>query len=149
MIPKIRQSHDQKTYEFNIPPKMLMKIDFTLESARRISNAFLTVSGVAPLLVSSALHTIRYKGDVNEPADVKEVGWLTTVERKHVHGGHGKTGTVHQAADITVKLDEVEVGLLRLDLGGLLLRDVAEVEDVLLTELGVVIKAELGVHAVS
>ena len=40
----------------NLPPKMLIKMLFTLGSAIKISNAFLTVSGVAPLYNMGQLH---------------------------------------------------------------------------------------------
>ena len=46
-----------------------------------------------------------------------------------------------------VELDEVEVSLLGFDFGRLLLRNVSESEDVLLTEVSIVVEAELGVHA--
>ncbi|KAI6768740.1 hypothetical protein HG531_010929 [Fusarium graminearum] len=79
--------------------------------------------------------------------NVEEVGGLATVQLDDVHGGHGKTSTVDEAADITVKLDEVEVGLGSADLIGVLLSGVAPLKDLLLSEVGVVVKAELGVHA--
>lgn len=79
--------------------------------------------------------------------DVEEVGGRTAVELDNVHGGHGKTGTVDEAANVTVKLDEVEAGLGGLDLVGVLLGGVAPLEDLLLSEVGVVVEAELGVHA--
>ena len=79
--------------------------------------------------------------------DVEEVGGCATVELDNVHGGHGETGTVDEAADVTVKLDEVEAGLGGLDLIGVLLGGVAPLKDLLLSELGVVVEAELGVHA--
>ena len=70
------------------------------------------------------------------------------MEGEDIHGGHGKTGTVHQAPNATIELDEVEVVLLRLNLRWLLLRDIPERENVRLTEVRVVVEAELGVHAI-
>lgn len=79
--------------------------------------------------------------------NVEEVGGLSTVQLDDVHGSHGKTGTVDEAADITVKLDEVKVGLGSADLIRILLGGVAPLKDILLSELGVVVETELGVHA--
>ena len=52
-----------------------------------------------------------------------------------------------KAADAAVQLDVVEVVLRGLDLGGGLLRCVAQREDVWLPEARVLVKVELGVHA--
>jgi hypothetical protein len=79
-------------------------------------------------------------------SNVEEVGGGAAVQLDDVHGGHGKTGTVDEAADITVKLDEVEANLGSLDLIGVLLGDVPPLENLLLAEVGVVVEAELGVH---
>lgn len=78
--------------------------------------------------------------------DVKEVGGLATVQLDDVHGSHGETGTVDKAANVTIELDEVEAGLGGANLIGILLGGVAELEDVGLPEISVVIEAELGVH---
>jgi hypothetical protein len=78
--------------------------------------------------------------------DVQEVGGRTAVQLDDVHGGHGKTGTVDEAANVTVKLDEVEANLGGLDLVSVLLGDVPPFEDLLLAEIGVVVEPELGVH---
>ena len=61
--------------------------------------------------------------------DVEEVGGAAAVEVEDVHGGHGESGAVDEASDRAVKLDEVEAKLGRLDLGGVLLGQVAEAED--------------------
>lgn len=79
--------------------------------------------------------------------NVEEVSGLASVQLDDIHGSHGKTGTVDKAADITVKLDEVEVGLSGADLIGVLLGGVAPLKDILLSELSVVVETELGVHA--
>lgn len=80
-------------------------------------------------------------------ADIQEVGGLAAVELDNVHGGHGKTGTVDEAADIAIELDEVQAGLGGTDLISVLLGLIAHLKDVLLPEVGVVVEAELGVHA--
>ena len=83
----------------------------------------------------------------HEPSDIEEVGWVAAVEGEDVHSGHSETCTVNKAANVAVELDEVEVSLLGFDFGRLLLRNVSESEDVLLTEVSIVVEAELGVHA--
>lgn len=79
--------------------------------------------------------------------NVEEVGGLTAVQLDDVHGGHGQTGTVDQAADVTVQLDEVEARLRSANLIGILLSGVAPLKDLLLPVVCVVIETELGVHA--
>lgn len=79
-------------------------------------------------------------------ADVEEVSGATAVQLDDVHGGHGETSTVDQAANVTVKLDEVQTVLGSLDLIHILLGGIAPREDLLLAELGVLVEAELGVH---
>lgn len=68
------------------------------------------------------------------------------MEVKDVHGSHGKTGTVNETANVTVKLDKVETVLGSLDLLSVLLGGVSELEDILLSEVGVVVETKLGVH---
>jgi hypothetical protein len=123
---------------------MLMKILFTLGSARRISNAFLTVSGVAPLNTWYEYYPKRRNERI--PSDIQEVGGLTAVQRKDIHRGHRQASSVDETANVAIKFDKVQVRLLCLNLGRLLLRDVTEVENIFLAELGVIVKAELGVH---
>lgn len=72
---------------------------------------------------------------------------MTAVQSKNIHSRHGQTGTVDQAADVTIKLDEVQVVLLRFNFRGLFLGNVPKGENVLLAELSVVVETELGVHA--
>lgn len=79
--------------------------------------------------------------------DVEEVGGLAAVELDDIHGSHGKTGTIDEAADIAVELDEVEVGLGGPHLIGILLGGIAPREDLLLAEVGVVVETKLSVHA--
>ena len=112
-----------------------MKILFTEGSAKRISNAFFTVSGVAPLKDNQKLIFFKRKGGIySVPSDVKEVGGLSTVKTEYIHSCHCKSGTVDETADISIKFDEVKVILLCLNLGGLLLGDIAKGKDILLTE---------------
>ena len=42
-------------------------------------------------------------------ADIQEIGGLTTVELNDIHGGHGESGTVDEAADVTTDMDVVQV----------------------------------------
>ena len=83
------------------------------------------------------------------PSDVEEVGRVAAMEREDVHGGHSQSSTVDQASDAAVQLDEIQIRLLGLDLGRFLLRNIPQAEYILLTEVRVVVKAELGVHATS
>ncbi len=69
------------------------------------------------------------------------------MQRDDVHGGHGQTGTVHHAADVSVHLDVVEAELGGANLSRIGLAQVLLVEDRFLTELGVVVKVQLGVKA--
>jgi len=80
-------------------------------------------------------------------SDVEEVGGVAAVELEDVHRRHGEAGAVDEAANVAVELDEVEAVLGGVDLSRVLLRLVAHGKDVLLAELGVLVKAELGVHA--
>lgn len=68
------------------------------------------------------------------------------MEIEDVHGSHGKTGTVNETANVTVKLDEVETVLGSLDFLSILLGGVSELEDVRLSEVGVIVETKLGVH---
>ena len=86
----------------------------------------------------------RYR---NVPSDVKEVSGVTAVEGKDVHGSHGQSSAVHQASDVAIKLDEVEVSFLCLDLRRFFLSNVAKLEYIRLTELRIIVEAEFGVHA--
>jgi hypothetical protein len=58
-------------------------------------------------------------------SDVEKVGGVASVEREHIHGCHGETCAIDEAADVTVEFDKVEVGFLRFDFGGFFLADVA------------------------
>lgn len=80
------------------------------------------------------------------PSDVQEVGRLTTVQGKNVHRGHRQASAVDEAPDVAIKFDKVQVRFLSLNLGRFLLRYVTEVEYIFLAELGVIVKAKLGVH---
>lgn len=46
-------------------------------------------------------------GGGSTTTNVEEVGGLATVELDDIHGSHGKTGTVDEAANVTIELDEV------------------------------------------
>lgn len=93
------------------------------------------------------LESLLNGGRSGTTTNVEEVGGLTTVQLDNVHGGHGKTGTVDEAADITIELDEVKVGLGSADLIRVLLAGVAPLKHLLLSEIGIVVETELGVHA--
>ena len=86
---------------------MLMNILLTDGSASNISNAFLTVSGVAPVHSHKFVVGLMLKSIIDLPSDVKEVSRLSTMKAEHVHSSHRKTRPVNKATDIPVKLDEV------------------------------------------
>lgn len=80
-------------------------------------------------------------------SDVQKVGRVPSVQLEHVHRGHGKTGSVDETSDVAVQLDKVQPVLGRFDLLRVFLGRIPEREDVFLTEVGVVVETELGVHA--
>ena len=123
-----------------------MKMLFTFGSALRISKAFFTVSGVAPLCgrISPTESAVKRN---HAPSNVKEVSGLSTVKAKHVHRSHSEPCTVDESANISIKLDEVQVIFLCFNFGRLLLRDVTKGVDILLTEGSIVIEAEFSIHA--
>lgn len=99
--------------------------------------------GIASNKLKSLLDSSRGSTATN----IKEISRLTAVKLDDIHGGHGKTGAVNQAADITIKLDEVQARLGSANLLGVLLGGVAPLKDLLLTEIGIVIETELCIHA--
>ena len=84
---------------------------------------------------------------VGASTDIKEVGRVSAVELDDVHGGHGQTRSVDQAANGALEPDVVEAGLGGGDLTGILLGVVSELKHILLPEICVVIKVDLGIHA--
>jgi len=99
------------------------------------------------LVAGDELKGLLDGGGGGTSTDVEEVGGLAAVELDDVHGGHGETGAVDKAANVTLELDEVEAGLSSANLLGVLLRSIAPAKDLLLPVVGVVVEAELGVHA--
>lgn len=83
------------------------------------------------------LEGLRDLLDCGAATDIEEIGGLSSVEFDDVHGGHGESGSVDHAADISVEVDVVEVGLGSSDLQGVLLLGVLKSEKVWLTEFGV------------
>lgn len=77
---------------------------------------------------------------------VEEVSGLTSVELDDVHGGHGETSSVDETSNVSVELDEVKTVSGSLNLLGVLLGQISPGPHLLLSERGVVVKAELGVH---
>lgn len=77
---------------------------------------------------------------------VEEVGGLTSVQLDDIHGGHSETSSVDKTANVSVELDEVKTVLGSLNLLGVLLGQISPGPDLLLSERGVVVEAELGVH---
>jgi len=98
-------------------------------------------------VAGNELESLLDGGRGGAATNVEEVGRLAAVELDNVHGGHGKTGAVDKAANIAIKLDEVEARLGGANLLGVLLGSVTLAEDLLLAVIGVVVEAELGIHA--
>jgi hypothetical protein len=98
--------------------------------------------------LEGSLHLLH----VGASAHVQEVGRLAALQLDDVHRGHGEAGSVDHAADVAVQRHVVEAGrdglvLVRVHvLGGE--RVLLEVEQLLLSELGVVVDADLGVDGV-
>ncbi len=78
-------------------------------------------------------------------ADVEEVGGFTSVELDDVHGGHGETGAVDEAADGSVELDVGETEFVGFEFGRVFLSGVEEGLDVLVSEKRVVVEGHFGV----
>src|SRR5574343_332121 len=94
-------------------------------------------------------HDLEGFGDLlgrGAATDVEEVGRLGAEQLDGVHGGHGQTGTVHQAADVTVERDVGEVELGGFDFVGVFFVQVAHGDDFRLTVQRVGVEVELGVE---
>src|SRR5207247_7041745 len=78
--------------------------------------------------------------------DVQEVGGLTAGVLDHVHGGHGESGAVDDAADVPVQRHVVEPVLRGLHFAGVLLGVVAQLGDVGPPEHRIVVEAHLHVQ---
>ena len=111
-----------------MPPKMLTRIAFSLGFFSMILNASVTFSVVAP------------------PPTSRKFAGAAAVELDGVHGRHGEPGAVHQAADVAVELDVVQVELRRLDLRRVLLVQVAHRDDLGMAEERVVVEVQLRVE---
>ena len=112
-----------------MPPKMLTSTAFTFLSASRMRNASVTCS-----VVGAA-------------ADVEEVGRLAAVQLDEVHRAHRQAGAVHQAADVAVEVARSSAPPRRRGLRRDPLREVSRsLEDVLVTEEGVVVEVDLRVQ---
>ncbi|EAU64946.1 conserved hypothetical protein [Stigmatella aurantiaca DW4/3-1] len=79
-------------------------------------------------------------------AHVQEVGRVAPHQLDGVHGGHGQARAVHHAADVAVQRDVGQVELLGLRLAGLLFRQVAVVEQLLVLEERVLVEGHLRVE---
>ena len=79
-------------------------------------------------------------------ADVEEVCGFAAGELDDVHGCHGEAGTVHEAGDVSVEADVVEVILAGLHFARVFFGLVAHGHNVWLAEEGVVVEVELRVE---
>ena len=83
---------------------------------------------------------------VGAAADVEEVGGVAAGVLDDVHGGHGETCTVDEAANVAVEVDVGDVVVGGLGLHGVFLGDVADLVELLVAEGSVVVKIQLGVE---
>ena len=111
-----------------MPPKMFTRIAFSFGLLQH------DLEGLGHLLGRGAA------------AHVEEVGGRAAVELDHVHGRHREARAVHEAADVAVELDVVQVELRGLDLRGILLVEVAQRDDLGMAEERVVVEVELRVE---
>src|SRR5439155_2041249 len=79
-------------------------------------------------------------------ADVEEIRRLAALQLDDVHRRHGETGAVDHAADIAVQFDVGEVVFRCLDLHRLFFGEVAQLLELGMAELGIVVEADLGVE---
>merc|ERR1719361_1875808 len=117
------------TSHFMIPPKMLIKIPFTLGSAAKILNASSTCFSLAPPPTSKKL------------AGSPPCSLITSIVDM-------ASPAIHHAPDVAVEPDIIESDLLRLHFARVLHRGVLPREHLLVPVRSEVVEAELGVHAV-
>ena len=58
-------------------------------------------------------------------ANVEEVGRITSGELDGIHRGHGQSGSVHEAGDISIETNVAEIKLRRGDFAGIFFLGVA------------------------
>merc|ERR1719150_1772210 len=104
--------------------------------------------GFHPLVFSDDAESLPHLIFLDIATHIEEVGRLSTVELDNVHGRHGQPSTIHQASNIAIQLHIVEVVTGSINLPWVQLRGVLHVEDGLLPERGVVIKAKLGIGGI-
>jgi hypothetical protein len=94
-------------------------------------------------------HDLEGFGDLlgrGAAAHVQEVGRLGAKQLDGVHGGHGQTGAIDQAADVAVQADVGQVELRGLDFGRVFFVQVAQGHDFRVAEQRVAVEVELGVQ---
>ena len=77
--------------------------------------------------------------------DIKEVSRLTTVELDDIHGGHGETSAVDEAADVTSDVNIIKIKALGVLLTSVILSFIFDGCEVLLAEESVRIDGDLAV----
>ena len=116
------------TSHFMMPPKMFTRIAFNFG------------------LRQHDLERLGHLLGRGAAAHVEEVGGRAAVELDRVHRRHREARAVHEAADVAVELDVVQVELRGLDLRGILFVEVAQRHDVRMAEERVVVEVELRVE---
>ncbi len=77
---------------------------------------------------------------VGTAADVKEVGRFAAIQLDHVHGRHGKSGTVHHTSDASAQVHVAESLVLGFTLLALLSGWLEELGNVRVAEEGIVVE---------
>ncbi len=85
---------------------------------------------------------------VGAAADVQEIRGAAAGVFDDVHGGHGQAGAVHHAGDGAIELDVVEAELGSFHFQRIFFVQVAQFEQILVAEQGVVVEVDLGVERV-
>merc|ERR1719382_2423196 len=140
------QPHDQRDLELDA----FAGVDDAVGDRGAVHDAAKHIhqDGFHPVVFSDDAESLPHLIFLDIATHIKEVGWLATIELDDVHGRHGQPSTVHQASNVAIQLHVVEVVTGSINLPRVQLRGVLHVEDGLLPERGIVIKAKLGVSGV-
>ena len=83
---------------------------------------------------------------VGAATDIQEIRRTAAGELDDVHGGHRQAGAVHHAGDVAIELDVVQAELGRFHFERIFFVEIAQVDQVLVPEHGVVVEVDLGIQ---
>jgi len=95
------------------------------------------------LVVVQELDGLGHLLSVGATTNIKKVGWLSSVQFDNIHGGHGKTGSIDEAADVSSDMNVVEVVFLSMHLSWVLLGLVLSISVMLLSIACIVVDGDL------